>query len=191
MCGICGFIHLDGKPAAPQLLQAMNRRLRHRGPDGEGYFISGGLGLAMRRLSIIDLAGSDQPLYNEDQSLALVFNGEVYNYRDLRQNLARRGHRFRTDGDGETIVHLYEEYGAGCCEHLRGMYAFALWDQSQQRLTLARDRMGQKPLYCYQNRRTFVFASEIKSILAHPDVPAASNFRASPSSLLGEYLSFG
>ena len=191
MCGICGFIHLDGKPAAPQLLQAMNCRLRHRGPDGEGYFISGSLGLAMRRLCIIDLAGSDQPLYNEDQSLALVFNGEVYNYRDLRQNLARRGHRFRTDGDGETIVHLYEEYGAGCCEHLRGMYAFALWDQGQQRLLLARDRMGQKPLYYYQNRRTFVFASEIKAILAHPDVPAASNFRASPSSLLGEYLSFG
>ena len=191
MCGICGFIHLDGRPAAPELLPAMNRRLRHRGPDGAGYLIDGSLGLAMRRLGIIDLAGSDQPLYSEDQSLALVFNGEIYSCRDLRRRLVKRGHRFRTDGDGEAIVHLYEEYGAACCEHLRGMYAFALWDRRQRRLLLARDRMGQKPLYYYHDHRTFVFASEIKAILAHPDVPRISNFSAGPNSLLGEYLSFG
>lgn len=191
MCGICGFIHLDGRPAAPKLLPAMNRRLRHRGPDGAGYLIDGNLGLAMRRLGIIDLAGSDQPLYSEDQSLALVFNGEIYSCRDLRRRLVKRGHRFRTDGDGEAIVHLYEEYGAACCEHLRGMYAFALWDRRQRRLLLARDRMGQKPLYYYHDHRTFVFASEIKAILAHPDVPRISNFSTGPNSLLGEYLSFG
>ncbi len=191
MCGICGVIHFEGKPVPYGLLQAMNNRLWHRGPDGDGYFIDGGLGLAMRRLSIIDPAKSSQPLYNEDQSLAVVFNGEIYNYQDLRQNLVKRGHRFRTDGDGETIVHLYEEYGADCCGHLRGMYAFALWDQRERRLLLARDRMGQKPLYYYQDSRMFVFASEIKAILAHPDVPRVSNFRADSSSLLGTYLSFG
>ena len=191
MCGICGVIHLTGEPIAPGLLQAMNNTLKHRGPDGDGCFIAGGVGLAMRRLSIIDLAGSDQPLHNEDQSLAVIFNGEIYNYRDLRHDLTQRGHRFRTNGDGETIAHLYEEYGAGCCEHLRGMYAFALWDSREGRLLLARDRMGQKPLYYYHDRDIFVFASEIKAILAHPDVPRASNFRADPSSLLGRYLSFG
>lgn len=191
MCGICGVIHLQGQPVTRALLQAMNNRLWHRGPDGDGYFIDGSLGLAMRRLSIIDPARSDQPLYNEDRSLAVVFNGEIYNYQDLRQNLVKRGHRFRSDGDGETIVHLYEEYGAACCEHLRGMYAFALWDGRERRLLLARDRLGQKPLYYYQDSRIFVFASEMKAILAHPDVPRASNFRADSSSLLGIYLSFG
>ncbi len=191
MCGICGLIHLNGKPADPGQLQAMNSQLRHRGPDGDGYFIDGALGLAMRRLSIIDLPGSDQPLHNEDQSLAVVFNGEIYNYQELRQALAKRGHRFRTNGDGETIAHLYEEYGPDCCAHLRGMYAFALWDRRQKRLLLARDRMGQKPLYYYHSRRLFVFASEIKAILAHPDVPPKSNFSPGPNSALGEYLSFG
>ena len=191
MCGICGVIHLTGKPAAAALLRAMNSRLRHRGPDGAGYFIDGNVGLAMRRLSIVDLAGSDQPLHNEDQSLAVIFNGEIYNYRDLRRDLTQRGHRFRTDGDGETIAHLYEEYGAGCCAHLRGMYAFALWDRRERRLLLARDRMGQKPLYYYRDSQLFVFASEIKAILAHPDVPRMSNFGADQNSALGEYLSFG
>ncbi len=191
MCGICGAVHLTGKPVSPELLQAMNSRLQHRGPDGDGYHIAGQLGLAMRRLRIIDLAGSDQPLYNEDQSIAVVFNGEIYNYQDLRHSLIQRGHRFRTQGDGETIAHLYEEYGADCCQHLRGMFAFALWDQRERRLLLARDRMGQKPLYYYHDDRVFVFASEIKAILAHPDVPRVSNFCASPNSLLGTYLSFG
>ena len=191
MCGICGLIHLNGKPATPSLLQAMNRQLRHRGPDGDGYFIDGALGLAMRRLSIIDLPGSHQPLHNEDQSLAVIFNGEIYNYQELRRRLIQRGHRFRTDGDGETIAHLYEEYGADCCAHLRGMYAFALWDRRAKRLLLARDRMGQKPLYYYRGRHLFVFASEIKAILAHPDVPRASNLGPGPNSALGEYLSFG
>ena len=133
MCGICGVIQLDGKPVTQPLLRSMNDRLRHRGPDGAGYFIDGNVGLAMRRLSIIDIAGSDQPLTNEDESVALIFNGEIYNYRELRHDLSARGHRFRTEGDGETIAHLYEEYGNDCWQHLRGMVAVALWDKRKKR----------------------------------------------------------
>ncbi len=191
MCGICGVIHFDRAPVTQQLLAAMNDRLTHRGPDGDGYFSAGAVGLAMRRLKIIDIAGSDQPLYNEDGSVALVFNGEIYNYHALRQGLEQRGHRFKTDGDGETIVHLYEEYGSGAVEHLRGMFALALWDRRRGRLLLARDRFGQKPLYFYQDRRLFAFASEIKALLAHPDVPVVSRFAADDGRALEEYLSFG
>jgi len=194
MCGICGVIHLDGKPVTERLLEAMNDTLTHRGPNGAGYFIDGNMGLAMRRLSIIDLAGSDQPLYNEDESVALVFNGEIYNFRDLREDLTKRGHRFRTDGDGETIAHLYEEYGADCFQHLRGMYAIALWDKREQRLLLARDRMGQKPLYYYKDDNVLVFASEIKAILAHPDVPRISVFEQvgdNHSWINATYLAYG
>ncbi len=191
MCGICGVIHFDGKPVTRDLLKTMNDRLRHRGPDGAGYFIDGNVGLAMRRLSIIDIAGSDQPLYNEDESVALIFNGEIYNYRALRHDLSARGHRFRTEGDGETIAHLYEAYGNDCWQHLRGMVAVALWDKRHKRLLLARDRMGQKPLYYYHDRDVFVFGSEIKALLAHPAVPRLSSFTADGSSALAQYLSYG
>ena len=190
MCGICGVIHFDDKPVTKDLLRAMNDRLRHRGPDGAGYFIDGNVGLAMRRLSIIDIAGSDQPLANDDESIVLVFNGEIYNYRDLRRDLSARGCRFRSAGDGEPIVHLYEARGEACWQRLRGMYAIALWDKRQQRLLLARDRMGQKPLYYYHDSAVFVFASEIKSLLAHPAVPRQSRF-ATDAHALTEYLSFG
>ena len=194
MCGICGVIHLAGKPVTQRLLKAMNDTLLHRGPDGEGYYIDGHVGLAMRRLSIIDVAGSDQPLYNEDESVALVFNGEIYNFQDLRDNLSKKGHRFRTDGDGEMVAHLYEEYGADCFQHLRGMYAIALWDKREKRLLLARDRMGQKPLYYYKDDQVLVFASEIKAILAHPDVPRISAFEQlgeHHSWLTARYLAYG
>lgn len=191
MCGICGVIHLDGKPVTHQLLQAMNDTIAHRGPDGEGYYVDGNVGLAMRRLSIIDVAGSDQPLYNEDESVALVFNGEIYNFQELRDDLAKRGHRLRTDGDGETVAHLYEEYGADCFQHLRGQFAIALWDKREQRLLLARDRMGQKPLYYYKDDHVLVFASEIKAILQHPDVPCESIFGAEQPTRLVDYLSYG
>lgn len=191
MCGICGLIHFDGKPVASHLLAGMNDTLRHRGPDGDGYFINGAVGLAMRRLKIIDIAGSDQPLYNEDRSIALIFNGEIYNYRELRRGLEARGHRFKTDGDGETIVHLYEEHGSEAVNHLRGMFALALWDARRGRLLLARDRFGQKPLYWYQDHEVFVFASEIKAILAHPDVPRRSRFADDDKRPLAAYLSFG
>lgn len=189
MCGICGVIYLDGKPVTERLLEAMNDTLAHRGPSGAGYFVDDNLGLAMRRLSIIDVAGSDQPLYNEDESIALVFNGEIYNFQDLRDDLTRKGHRFRTEGDGETVAHLYEEYGADCFQHLRGMYAIALWDKHEKRLLLARDRMGQKPLYYYKDDNVLVFASEIKAILQHPDVPRVSTFTNPPD--LPQYLSYG
>ena len=191
MCGICGVIHFDGKPVARDLLAGMNILLKHRGPDGDGYFINGAVGLAMRRLKIIDIAGSDQPLYNEDRSIALIFNGEIYNYRDLRPGLESRGHRFKSEGDGETIVHLYEECGAEALKHLRGMFALALWDARRGRLLLARDRFGQKPLYYYQDSKVFVFASEIKSILAHPAVPRVSRFADEDQGALAAYFSFG
>ncbi len=191
MCGICGLIHFDGSPVAQRPLRRMNDQLTHRGPDGDGLLIDGPLGLAMRRLKIIDIAGSDQPLRNEDRSIALVFNGEIYNYRELRRRLEARGHQFKTAGDGETIIHLYEDYGAEALQHLRGMFALALWDSRRGKLTLARDRFGQKPLYYYQDRRVFLFASEIKALLAHKDLPRLSRFSADSPHALAEYLSFG
>ena len=191
MCGICGVIHFDGQPADERVLRAMNGRLRHRGPDGAGAFLAGGVALAMRRLKIIDIAGSDQPLHNEDGALQLVFNGEIYNYRELRRGLDARGHRFHSAGDGETIVHLYEELGAGAVAKLRGMYALALWDGRTRKLLLARDRLGQKPLYYHHSPRCFVFASEIKALLAHPAVPRSSRFLSDDPAALRDYLSFG
>jgi asparagine synthase (glutamine-hydrolysing) len=173
MCGICGVV--EAQPDR-QTVDRMNATLTHRGPDGEGAYWGEGVALAMRRLAIIDVGGSEQPLYNEDGRIVLVFNGEIYNYRQLRQALQARGHVFRTEGDGETIAHLYEEYGTSAPDHLRGQFAFALWDSTAKRLLLARDALGEKPLYyCHQptdNRLTF--GSEIKAILAHDGVPKAS-----------------
>lgn len=191
MCGICGLIHFDGLPVTRQLLARMNDTLTHRGPDGDGYFIDGAVGMAMRRLKIIDIAGSDQPLYNEDGSIALIFNGEIYNYRELRRSLEAGGHRFNTEGDGETIIHLYEDCGADALKRLRGMFALALWDGRRGRLLLARDRFGQKPLYYYVDRKVFVFASEIKTLLAYPGIPRVSRFDSEQGRALVEYLSFG
>ena len=149
----------------------MQQAMIHRGPDAEGAFLNAHVHLAMRRLSIIDLAGGAQPLYNEDRSLTLVANGEIYNYVELRQQLQALGHRFSTDGDCETILHLYEEYGLDCVRHLRGMFAFALWDSRRQRVLLARDRMGEKPLYLYQQNERLLFASELKALLRSGQVP--------------------
>ena len=191
MCGICGVMHFEGEPVSGRLLRRMNDQLRHRGPDGAGYFVSGGVGLAMRRLKIIDIAGSDQPLVNEDGSIQVIFNGEIYNYADLRRDLSARGHRFRTDGDGEAIAHLYEEARGAFLEPLRGMFAIALWDGRRGKLLLVRDRLGQKPLYYYHGSGIFVFASEIKALLAHPAVPRASRFTAADPRALADYLSFG
>ncbi len=164
MCGICGVVS-SSAVGDEQLVGRMQRGLLHRGPDGEGSFITDHVHLGMRRLSIIDLSGAWQPLYNEDRSLALVANGEIYNYVELRQRLQRLGHRFGTEGDCETILHLYEEFGLDCVQHLRGMFAFALWDSRKQRLLLARDRMGEKPLYIYEDDERFLFASELKALL--------------------------
>ncbi len=164
MCGICGIISREPL-SDPSPVAAMCQAMIHRGPDGQGWFQDRHLALAMRRLSIIDLAGGWQPLYNEDRSLALMINGEIYNYLELRADLQAQGHVFATGSDCETVLHLYEEHGLGCLEHLRGMFALALWDQNRGRLLLARDRMGEKPLYLQQDGQRLVFASEMKALL--------------------------
>jgi asparagine synthase (glutamine-hydrolysing) len=152
---------------------SMNDRLVHRGPDGHGSFHEGPIALAMRRLSIIDLSGGRQPLSNEDGSLVLIANGEIYNHVELRAQLRSQGHEFKTGSDCEAIVHLYEEYGLDCVKHLRGMFAFALWDTRRRRLMLARDRMGEKPLYLYREGGVLYFASELKAIMAAGGIPFA------------------
>ena len=172
MCGISGIISKAPITAAEvAAVRTANSRLTHRGPDGAGEFQGENVMLAMRRLSIIDLTGGWQPLYNEDRTLALVANGEIYNFVELRKRLEASGHSFRTNSDCETILHLYEEHGVDCVAHLRGMFAFALWDANRKRLMLARDRMGEKPLYLYETEGRLLFASEIKSLLASGLVP--------------------
>ena len=167
MCGIAGLVHRD--PACPVDSETVDRMcdaLKHRGPDDVGTFVRGRVGLGMRRLSIIDLAGGHQPLTNEDRSAVLVFNGEIYNYAELRRDLIARGHRFTTAGDSETIVHLYEDLGPRCVERLRGMFALAIWDAKAHRLFLARDRFGIKPLYYAVGPWGLAFASELKALVA-------------------------
>lgn len=168
MCGICGVLNLDGAPVDRALIGRMSSTLVHRGPDAEGTYFDGPVGLGSRRLSIIDLTGGDMPIYNEDGSIAIVFNGEIYGYVELRDELERLGHRFATRSDTETIVHAYEEYGVRCVEHLNGMFAFALWDSRRQELLLARDRVGEKPLFYAEVGGRVIFASEIKALLQDP-----------------------
>jgi asparagine synthase (glutamine-hydrolysing) len=167
MCGIAGEV---GRSAQEARLGQMCDRLRHRGPDDEGRLVEDGVALGMRRLAIIDVAHGQQPVYNEDRSVAVVFNGEIYNYRDLRRELVGRGHRFATESDSEVIAHLYEERGPRLVEHLRGMFAIAVWDRSRRRLVLARDRVGKKPLLYAETSDGLVFASELKALLGHPAV---------------------
>ena len=179
MCGICGFLSLGAGAGLSQgMLQGMNDAIRRRGPDGEGLLFEAPVGLAMRRLAIIDLEGGHQPVYNEDRSVAVVFNGEIYNYRELRAGLEQRGHRFYTHSDTEVIVHLYEEHGAGLVKHLEGMFAFALWDRSKHELLLARDRLGIKPLFIAQLPNAILFGSEMKSLLSTGLVPADLDWQA-------------
>ena len=148
MCGICGVVNFDPSSHVDvSVLKAMNHQMLHRGPDDAGYHVAGNVGLAMRRLSIVDLQTGQQPVTNEDRSLWLVYNGEIYNHRELRAQLEARGHRFQSRSDTEVIVHLYEEYGQECVLHLRGMFSFALWDSVERTLFVARDRLGIKPLY--------------------------------------------
>ena len=145
--------------------------MRHRGPDDEGYYISGQIGLGHRRLSIIDLNRGKQPISNEDDTIWIVFNGEIYNYQALRESLSEKGHKFKTDTDTEVIVHAYEEFGENCVARLRGMFAFAIWDQRSKTLLVARDRVGIKPLYYFLNDDQIIFASEMKAILLDNSVP--------------------
>jgi asparagine synthase (glutamine-hydrolysing) len=167
MCGIAGIVHRDpGHPVDPKRVERMLDAIRHRGPDDQGLHVDGHVGLGMRRLSIIDLEGGHQPIYDESRDRVIVFNGEIYHSNDLRRGLSGRGHRFGTDSDTETIVHLHEEHGTECVEHLRGMFAFALWDSSTEELLLARDRFGIKPLYIAQADWGLAFASELKALHA-------------------------
>jgi asparagine synthase (glutamine-hydrolysing) len=171
MCGICGKFAFDSQATvSPSLVKAMADSIRHRGPDDEGYYVAGQVALGFRRLSIIDLKSGHQPLANEDDSIWIVFNGEIYNYQELRAFLLEKGHTFKTRTDTEVIVHLYEEFGPACLEKLRGMFSFAIWDQNAKTLFLARDRVGIKPLYYHLTDTALVFASEIKAILADPSV---------------------
>jgi len=172
MCGIAGIIYKgSGRPVEEALLRRMCATMAHRGPDGEGTFTGPGVGLGHRRLSIIDLEGGAQPMGNEDGRIRITFNGEIYNFKELQPALESAGHTFHTRSDTESIVHLYEEHGDRCVEHLRGMFAFGIWDQSKKRLLLARDRLGQKPLFYYEDDDRLIFASEIKAILQAPEVP--------------------
>ena len=183
MCGIAGFIDVErSRENAERLIDRMCRVIRHRGPDDQGVWVGDGVALGMRRLSIIDLAGGHQPIFNEDQSVLVVLNGEIYNYRELQKDLQARGHHFRTNSDTEAIVHAYEEYGDECVRHLRGMFTFAIWDRNRQRLLAARDRFGKKPLNYYWDGQRLIFGSEIKSIL-EAGIPREINHIA-----LDEYL---
>jgi asparagine synthase (glutamine-hydrolysing) len=187
MCGICGIFFRDRDwRVKADVLAGMNQRIVHRGPDDSGFFIEENVGLAMRRLSIIDVKTGHQPLANENQNVWIVYNGEIYNHAELRAGLEARGHRYRTRSDTETIVHLYEEYGRDCVKHLRGMFAFAIWDRRTRVLFAARDRLGIKPFYYRWDGHTFLFGSEIKTILAYPGVAAEFN-----RGTLAEYLAFG
>jgi asparagine synthase (glutamine-hydrolysing) len=179
MCGITGYFDYGTpRPTAPEVLDAMVTTIYHRGPDDGGTFVDGGVGLGVRRLSIIDVEGGHQPMTNADGRVTVVFNGEIYNYRELRQWLIGRGYRLRTNADTEVIPHLYEELGDDFVHRLRGMFGLALYDRARGRLLLVRDRIGIKPLYYRDDGRRVVFGSEIKAMLAHPDVEASPDLTA-------------
>ena len=165
MCGICGVYNFGtGEPVDAAMLKRATDAMAHRGPDDDGFYLDGELGLGNRRLSIIDLPGGHQPLANEDESIWITFNGEIYNYRDLRPDLIARGHKFRTNSDTETILHLYEEHDLGFLAYLRGMFAFAIWDRRKRQLLLVRDRLGVKPLLFKVDAGRIAFASEMRTL---------------------------
>src|SRR6195256_2556471 len=190
MCGIAGILEFARDSRAnPALLREMCQTIAHRGPDDDGFHTDGPVGIGMRRLSIVDLATGHQPISNERGSLTIVFNGEIYNHLALREKLVARGHSYRTHSDTETIVHLYEEYGPDCVNHLRGMFAFAIWDRNKKTLFIARDRLGIKPLYYYLNSERLLFGSEIKALLAHGSIRPEFDRAALPEFLAFGYLS--
>lgn len=186
MCGICGVLQLDGEPVAARTIDRMSEQIAHRGPDGHGSWVEGPVGLAHRRLAIIDLTETGrQPMGNEDASILVTYSGEIYNFRGLRAQLEALGHRFHSQSDTEVIVHAYEEWAEGSVERFNGHFAFALWDSVKRKLFLARDRFGTRPLYYFADGRRFIFASEVKAILAHPNVPRGVDLAA-----LNEYFTF-
>jgi asparagine synthase (glutamine-hydrolysing) len=185
MCGICGVRTFDGSPVEADVLRHMRDVMTHRGPDEEGLYLNDTVGFGHRRLSIIDLKTGRQPIHNEDETVWIVFNGEIYNHQEIRKRLESRGHRYYTQSDTETIVHAYEEYGTDCVKEFNGMFAFAIWDSRTETLFMARDRLGQKPLYYTFDDRRLVFASEIKSILRYPGIERRVDMEA-----LSLYLTF-
>ena len=185
MCGVCGVLSLNGVSVDGAMLGKMNQALLHRGPDSSGSFVQDGVGLAARRLAIIDLEGGDQPISNEDGTIQVIQNGEIYNYRELREELERNGHRLATRSDTEVLVHLYEDHGPSFVKKLRGMFAIALWDGRARRLVLARDRFGIKPLYYRLTAETLSFASELKALLKQPGFSREIDLNA-----LETYLAF-
>ena len=187
MCGICGIFNFENQQEiSPELVHRMNETILHRGPDDEGIFTGPGIGFGFRRLSIIDLAGGHQPISNEDGSIWVMLNGEIYNYLELRHELEQRGHRFATRSDTESIVHLYEEFGEGCFARLRGMFAIALWDSRERKLLLARDRVGKKPLFYCADDKQILFGSELKALLAN-----GGPSRDVDAHAISDYFSFG
>jgi asparagine synthase (glutamine-hydrolysing) len=185
MCGIVGIVSQNQLDVDQALLARMCAAIRHRGPDEDGFYLKGPVGLGMRRLSIIDLKGGQQPIHNQDRTAWIVFNGEIYNYRELRESLEKLGHTFYTNSDTEAIVHAYDQYGSDCPKYLRGMFAFAIWDERTQELFLARDRVGKKPLLYAQVNGQLIFGSEFSALLLHPDIGRDIDAEA-----LHHYLSF-
>lgn len=175
MCGICGIV---GHSPDQELLVRMNNRITHRGPDDGGIYLNQSVGLGHRRLSIIDLAGGHQPMFSEDRSVVLVYNGEIYNYLELKQELEKEKHQFKTHSDSETIVHLYEREGENCLSYFRGAFAFAIWDEKEKKLFAARDRFGIKPFYYTLIDGTLYFASELKAFLEIPNLTREVEFKA-------------
>jgi asparagine synthase (glutamine-hydrolysing) len=189
MCGISGIVyHNQNRSVSLDDLKAMCNTLVHRGPDDEGFFVDQNAGLGMRRLKVIDLATGHQPISNEDGRLWIIFNGEIYNFPELRKELEKKGHKFSTNTDTEAIIHAYEEYGEDCVTKLNGMFAFAIWDRCDRKMVLARDRLGVKPLYYYLDGHCLVFGSELKAILAYREIPRAIDLEALDSFLTFEYI---
>jgi asparagine synthase (glutamine-hydrolysing) len=186
MCGIVGIANASSRSIDREVLEKMNHCIVHRGPDDDGFYARENVGMAMRRLSIIDLAHGKQPMHNEGKTAWIVFNGEIYNYQELREDLDKQGHRFYTNSDTEAIVHLYDRYGPDCVQHLRGMFAFAIWDESDKSLFIARDRVGKKPLlYSHQSNGDLIFGSEFRALLAHPGISREVDLEA-----IDSYLSY-
>ena len=186
MCGIVGIANSNLRVASRETIERMNKCIVHRGPDDDGFYVKENIALAMRRLSIIDVAHGKQPMHTTDKSKWIVFNGEIYNFQELREDLEKRGHSFYTTSDTEVILHLYERYGADCVQHLRGMFAFAIWDETDKSLFIARDRVGKKPvLYSHQPNGDLIFGSEFTALLAHPSISREVDFEA-----IDSYLSY-
>src|SRR2546422_3110805 len=186
MCGLSGFVSLNHRPADEAVVRRMTATLRHRGPDDEGYYVEGPVALGHRRLNIIDLDTGRQPIANETGTVHAMLNGEIYNYRSLAADLHARGHRFTTSSDTEVIVHAWEEFGEDCVTRFNGMFALVLWDAERQTLYAARDRMGEKPFYYAERPGSFVFGSELRALLAHPDVAPELDLRG-----FSRYLTHG